>query len=76
MLIAVSLDIRATSINVVNFIRFENMLRYGGKGILIIRNPYKAIVSWYRHLRQGVHSDTDFHVASQGGQIINYLHSK
>ena len=46
--------------------RFENILSYGGNGVLLIRNPYKAIASWYRHLKQGVHSDTDFHIASQG----------
>ena len=57
-------------------IRFENILSYGGKGVLIIRNPYKAIASWYRHLKQGVHSNTDFHVASQGGSDTIPNHHK
>ena len=53
--------------------RFENILSYGGKGVLLIRNPYKAIASWYRHLKQGVHSDTDFHVASQGKSLNQFM---
>ncbi len=32
-----------------------------------MRNPYKAIQSWHRHLHNGVHSDTDFDDQAQQG---------
>ena len=41
------------------FVRFENLVYFGGRGILLIRNPYEAILSSYRHKMFGVHSGTD-----------------
>ena len=40
--------------------RLENILYYGGKAILLIRNPFKALVSWWRHLKYGIQSDTNW----------------
>ena len=37
----------------------ENLVYFGGRGILLIRNPYRAILSAYQHLRNGVHSGSD-----------------
>ena len=31
--------------------RLENLVYFGGQGIVLIRNPYKAILSAYQHLR-------------------------
>ena len=39
--------------------RLENLVYFGGQGIVLIRNPYKAILSAYQHLRNGVHSGSD-----------------
>jgi len=36
----------------------HNLLRWGGRAVLLVRNPLAALVSWYRHLVAGVHSDT------------------
>ena len=44
----------------------DSILYYNGRGILLIRNPYRAILSWYKHLYLGVHSDTDAFDGCQG----------
>ena len=46
--------------------RLDSILYYSGRGILLIRNPYRAILSWYKHLYLGVHSDTDAFDGCQG----------
>ena len=35
------------------------MLHFNGKGILLIRNPFKAILSAFRHIHFGTHSDSE-----------------
>jgi len=32
---------------------------YGDKAVVLIRNPYKVIVSYWRHMTYGIHSDTN-----------------
>ena len=49
--------------------RFENVLRYRGKAILLIRNPFRAILSWYKHETFGVHYGTETKV----WQMINFI---
>ena len=44
---------------ILNIFRFENVLRYRGKAILLIRNPFRAILSWYKHETFGVHYGTE-----------------
>ena len=31
---------------------------YGDKVVVLVRNPYKVIVSYWRHMTYGIHSDT------------------
>ena len=38
--------------------RMRNILMYGDKAVVLIRNPYKMIVSYWRHMTYGIHSDT------------------
>ena len=57
---------RPLNLQYVLYFRFENILSFNGKGILLIRNPFKAIQSWYRHLQNGVHSDTDYKDQEKG----------
>ena len=35
------------------------MVHFNGKGILLIRNPFKAILSAFRHIHFGAHSDSE-----------------
>ena len=37
---------------------FDNLVYFNGKGILLIRNPFKAILSAFRHQTVGVHSNS------------------
>ena len=41
------------------FFRFENLLRFSGRGVLLIRNPFQSILSWYRHNEVGPHSESE-----------------
>jgi hypothetical protein len=41
------------------FYRFVNIVHFNGKGILLIRNPFKAILSAFRHKHFGAHSDSE-----------------
>ena len=41
------------------FCRFVNIVHFNGKGILLIRNPFKAILSAFRHIHFGAHSDSE-----------------
>ena len=50
----------------IHSLRLDSILYYNGRGILLIRNPYRAILSWYKHLYLGVHSDTDAFDGCQG----------
>ena len=36
----------------------RNILMYGDKAVVLVRNPYKVIVSYWRHMTYGIHSDT------------------
>ena len=36
------------------------MLYFNGRSILLIRNPFKAIISFFVHVVFGTHSDTEF----------------
>ena len=56
---------------ILRLVRLENILSFNGKGILLIRNPFKAIQSWYRHLQKGVHSDTEYKDQEQGIFLTN-----
>ena len=42
------------------FFRLENLVYFQGSGILLIRNPFKAILSYYRHGVFGFHSGSKF----------------
>ena len=41
------------------FERLENLVYFGGRGILLIRHPLLAMLSAYQHLMHGVHSGTE-----------------
>ena len=41
--------------------RFANMLYFHGRAILLIRNPFSAILSMFRHINFGFHSSS--HIA-------------
>ena len=50
--------------------RQQHIRQFGGRGVLVIRNPYKAIISFYNFARTGSHTKsvsaeilatTDFH---------------
>ena len=43
-----------------SMLRFENLVYYHGKGILMIRNPFKAILSYFRHSVFGFHSNSEY----------------
>ena len=32
---------------------------YGGKAVVLVKNPYDAILSYFRHRVYGIHSDTE-----------------
>ena len=42
-----------------NLIRFANLLYYNGKAVLLIRNPFSAILSMFRHRHFGFHSTSN-----------------
>ncbi len=35
--------------------RLEHILRFGGRGLLLVRNPYDAVVSYWNHATAGEH---------------------
>jgi len=42
--------------------RFANMLYFHGRAVLLIRNPFSAIISMFRHVHFGFHSSSDIAV--------------
>ena len=40
------------------FSRFVNIVYFNGKGILLIRNPFKAVLSTFRHNTFGIHANS------------------
>ena len=42
--------------------RLKNVLRYRGKAVLLIRNPFRAILSWEKHRTHGIHSFSEVEV--------------
>ena len=40
--------------------RFVNIVYFDGKGILLVRNPFKAVQSAFRHNKFGIHSNSDY----------------
>ena len=41
------------------YARFNNLVYFNGRGILLIRNPFKALISYFRHLIVGFHSGSN-----------------
>ena len=39
--------------------RLKNLLLYENKVLVLIRNPLKVMLSYFRHSAYGIHSDTD-----------------
>ena len=37
----------------------ENLVYFGGRGLVLIRNPLRAILSAYQHYKNGVHSGSE-----------------
>ena len=54
----------------------ENILQTRGRAILLIRNPFKAILSWYKHLIHGIHSNTAFETSGWLNIAWNWLFIK
>lgn len=42
------------------YYRYHNLVYYRGRGILLIRNPFLAVISFFRHQKFGHHSQSDF----------------
>jgi len=51
-------------------IRLENLLYFNGRAILLIRNPFKAIISSFIHLNFGTYSDSLFGKIAQEKKIF------
>ena len=39
---------------------FVNIVYFNGKGILLVRNPFRAVLSAFRHNKFGVHANSDY----------------
>ena len=51
--------------------RFANMLYFHGRAILLIRNPFSAILSMFRHVNFGFHSSSHMAVREDISSIFN-----
>ena len=47
------------------------MIYFGGRAVLLIRNPLRAILSAYKHKLNGVHSGTEAIMRNNLGRLIN-----
>ena len=39
--------------------RWESLLYFHGRVVFVLRNPFASILSFFRHLTEGVHSNTE-----------------
>ena len=42
------------------YFSFVNIIYFNGKGILLIRNPFRSVLSAFRHDKFGIHANTDY----------------
>ena len=52
-------------------LRFANMLYFHGRAILLVRNPFSAILSMFRHVHFGFHSSSEMAVKEDILSVFN-----
>ena len=56
--------------------RIEHIEKFGGQGVLVIRNPYEAFISYWNLLKTGTQTETAASESLQGEEFRSFVISQ